>query len=71
MIMTVFYGECNVLDFGDFLGLKCDNENFGGFQMVPGLWADGMQLEMISDAAALKDVGYDVQVLDEEKMIWS
>ncbi|KAJ6841713.1 uncharacterized protein M6B38_304815 [Iris pallida] len=30
--------------------------------VVPGLWADGTQLEMISVAAALKDVGYDIQV---------
>ncbi|KAJ6851890.1 uncharacterized protein M6B38_257805 [Iris pallida] len=30
--------------------------------VVPELWADGAQLEMISIAAALKDIGYDIEV---------
>ncbi|ONK68917.1 uncharacterized protein A4U43_C05F17380 [Asparagus officinalis] len=30
--------------------------------VVAGLWADGVQLEMVSVAAALKEIGYDIQV---------
>lgn len=41
----------------DFIGFLCFL-----VQVVAGLWADGVQLEMVSVAAALKEIGYDIQV---------
>lgn len=40
---------------------------FLGGQVVPDLLADAMQLQMVSIAVVLKEIGYDIQVCTDKK----